>query len=134
MAKRKSGVKLPIWFPTTKSQKLPWFPCVQVACHIPLKSSRQWLQLWFNLHLNWRFAHKVIGLQSCRSPNFGNFGTKWHLGTGPVARHRVYYRGEGGGFPQVWTMVSLVSSCLLEACPCIKSAPVMHYQLVVWFV
>jgi hypothetical protein len=27
--------------------------------------------------------------------------TKWHLGVGPVARHRVYYKGEGDGFPQV---------------------------------
>jgi hypothetical protein len=27
-------------------------------------------------------------------------GTKWHLGVGPVARHRVYYKGEGDGFPK----------------------------------
>ncbi len=35
--------------------------------------------------------------------------TKWHLGASPMARHREYYKGEGGGFPQVWAMVSLVS-------------------------
>jgi hypothetical protein len=29
-----------------------------------------------------------------------SLGTKWYLGAGPVARHRVYYKGEGGGFPK----------------------------------
>jgi hypothetical protein len=29
----------------------------------------------------------------------GSLGTKWHLGVGPMARHIVYYKGEGGGFP-----------------------------------
>jgi hypothetical protein len=29
----------------------------------------------------------------------GSLGTKWHLGCGHVAKHRVYYKGEGGGFP-----------------------------------
>ncbi len=69
------GVKLPIWLPTTKSQELPQFHYVQVACHIPLKSSWQGLQLCFIPHFNWGFAHKVMGRQSRRSSNFGNFGT-----------------------------------------------------------
>jgi hypothetical protein len=42
----------------------------------------------------------------------GNPRTKWHLGAGPMAKHIVYYKGEGGGFPQVGVMVSLVSLCL----------------------
>jgi hypothetical protein len=50
--KEGSGVKLPIWFPTTKSQELLWFPCVQVACNIPLESSWQGLKLFFRPHLN----------------------------------------------------------------------------------
>jgi hypothetical protein len=33
------------------------------------------LQLCFRFHLNRRFAHKVMGLQSRRNPDFGNFGT-----------------------------------------------------------
>jgi len=36
-------------------------------------------------------------------------GTKSHLDVGPVGSHRVYYKGEGGGFPQVWAVVNLVS-------------------------
>jgi hypothetical protein len=37
--KKRLGIKLTIWLPTTKSQESPWFPCVQVACNIPLESS-----------------------------------------------------------------------------------------------
>ncbi len=47
-----------------------------------------------------------MGFQSHESLNFRNLKipiwesrTKWHLGVGPMARHREYYRGEGGGFP-----------------------------------
>jgi len=80
MPKERSGVKLAIWLLTTKSKKLPWFPCVQVQCDMPLESSQQRIQLCFRRHFNWRSAHKVMGPQSCESPNFGNFGTlKWVL-------------------------------------------------------
>jgi hypothetical protein len=47
---------------------------------------------------------------------FGSHGTKSHLDVALVERHRVYYKGEGGGFPQVRAMVSLVCpscSCLI---------------------
>jgi len=36
---------------------------------------------------------------------------------GLAERHREYYMGEGGGFPQVWAVVSLVSPKSLVACP-----------------
>jgi len=36
---------------------------------------------------------------------------KSHLDVGPVERCRVYYKGEGGGFPQVQAVVNLVCSC-----------------------
>ncbi len=43
----------------------------------------------------------------------GSPGTKNHLEVGLVERHIVYYKGEGGGSPQVRAVVSLVSpSCL----------------------
>jgi hypothetical protein len=38
-------------------------------------------------------------------------GEKSHLDVGFVDSHRVYYMGEGGGFPQVRTVVSLVCLC-----------------------
>ncbi len=110
-------IKLPIWLPTTKSREFPRFPCVQVAYHTLLKRCWQGLQLCLRRHLNHRFAHKVMGLQSCRSLNFGNFGngspgTTWHLGVGLVAKHIVYYNGEGDGFPQVRAVVRLLNMCL----------------------
>jgi hypothetical protein len=43
-----------------------------------------------------------------------------------VERHRVYYKGEGGGFPEVRAVVSLVSSSLPVACPSTKSGLAMH--------
>jgi hypothetical protein len=57
----------------------------------------------------------------------GSLGTKWHLGVGPVTMHIVYYKGEGGGFPQVWAVVSLMSQSLPVAHQCTQSAQIMHY-------
>ncbi len=58
-----------------------------------------------------------MGPQSRENPNCENFGTptwesqdkKNHLNVAHVERCKVYYKGEGGGFPQVWVMVSLMS-------------------------
>jgi hypothetical protein len=57
---------------------------------------------------------------------FGSLGTKCHLDVGFMERHIVYYKGEGGGFPQVRAVVSLVSPSLLVARPNTKSAQTMH--------
>jgi hypothetical protein len=64
------------------------------------------LKLCFKPHFNQNSAQEVMGVQSGKSPNFGNFGTldlkseeKWHLGVTPIANHKEYYKGEGGGFP-----------------------------------
>jgi hypothetical protein len=43
-----------------------------------------------------------------------------------MERHKVYYKGEGGGFPQIRAMVSLVSPNLPMARPNTKNAPTMH--------
>jgi hypothetical protein len=122
--------------PLKVKNRLDFF-CMQVACHIPLKISQQRIQLFSRPHFNQRSAHKVMGPQSCESPSCGNFETlmtKWHLGAGPMAKHRVYYKGEGGGFPQVWVVVNLVSLCLPMARLCTKVLQLCINQLVVWFV
>ncbi len=56
----------------------------------------------------------------------GSPETKSHLDVGLMERHKLYYKGEGGGFPQVWAMVSLVSPSMPMARPSTKSAPIMH--------
>jgi hypothetical protein len=43
-----------------------------------------------------------------------------------MASHRVYYKGEGGGFPQVRAVVSLVSLNFPVVHPSIKSVLAMH--------
>jgi hypothetical protein len=43
-----------------------------------------------------------------------------------VERRREYYKGEGGGFPQVQAVVSLVSLSLHVARSSTKSAQTMH--------
>jgi hypothetical protein len=43
-----------------------------------------------------------------------------------MEKHRVYYKGEGGDFPQVQAVVSLMSPSLLVARPNTKSAPTIH--------
>jgi len=64
------------------------------------------------------WAPKVAGVPTLAILGlpFGSPKTKCHLDVGLVERHNVYYKGEGGGFPQVRAVVSLVSlvnpSCL----------------------
>ncbi len=57
---------------------------------------------------------------------FGSPGTKCHLDVGLMERHNVYYKGEGGGSPQVQAVVNLVNPSLLVACLSTKSASTMH--------
>ncbi len=59
-------------------------------------------------------APKVVGVLSLAILGFplGSRETKSHSDVGPMDNHKIYYKGEGGGFPQVWAMVSFVcSSC-----------------------
>ncbi len=51
--------------------------------------------------------------------------TKCHLDVALIERHKVYYKGVGGGFPQVRVMVSVMSLSLPVACPSTKSAQTM---------
>jgi hypothetical protein len=67
----------------------------------------------------------VLTLGISRLP-FGSPGTKCHLDVGLVERHRVYYKGQGGGFPQVRAVVSFVSLNLPMAHPSTKSVPIMY--------
>ncbi len=65
----------------------------------------------------------VVGIP--RLPS-GSPKTKCHLDVGLMERYIVYYKGEGGGFPQVQVVVNLVSSKLPVVQPNTKSAQIMH--------
>jgi hypothetical protein len=54
-------------------------------------------------------ARKVAGVATLGISGLalGSPEIKCHLGAGPVARHKIYYKGEGSGFPQVRAVVSL---------------------------
>jgi hypothetical protein len=62
----------------------------------------------------------------------GSLKTKCHLDVGLVEKHRVYYKGEGDDFPQVWAQVSLVSpNCLwLVLTPKVLQLCTNHFVLV----
>ncbi len=57
----------------------------------------------------------------------GSLETKWHLGVDLMTKHRVYYKGEGGGFPQVQAVVSIVNrSLFMVRRPCTKNVLTVH--------
>jgi len=57
---------------------------------------------------------------------FGSPETKCHLDVGLMERHKIYYKWEGAGFPQVWAVVSLVNPNLPVAHPSTKHVQAMH--------
>jgi hypothetical protein len=143
--KERPGVKLAIWLPTIKSRESPQFPCVSVVCGWSATYCWKDLDKGYNFALDLisirglhtkLWASKVMGIPVVGISGllFGSPKTKWHLGASPMARHKVYYKGEGDDFPQVWTMVSLVIPCLLVTRPCTKMLQLRTNQLVVWFV
>jgi len=76
---------------------------------------------------------KLWGLKVARVPTLaisgfplGSPGTKCHLDVGLMERHIVKYKGEGGSFPQVRAMVSLVSPNLPVVRLSTKSAQTMQ--------
>jgi hypothetical protein len=120
------GVKLTIWLQPLKVGNRPDFlPCMGRATY-----------LWKALNEGYNFASNLITIGGLHAKLWrpkvievptlaisglplGSLGTKSHLDMGLMGNHRVYYKGEGGGFPQVWAMVSLVS----PNCPWLVLAP-----------
>jgi hypothetical protein len=91
------------------------------------------MQLCFKPHLNRKFAQEVIGVQSGKNRNFRNLESSylgvpikidiWVQRLWPITNNT---KGEGGGFPQVWVVVSLMSPCMPVVRSCTKNAPTMH--------
>jgi hypothetical protein len=69
----------------------------------------------YNLAKLREYKHWQLGLL------FGNVETKNHLDVGTAKRRKEYYKGEGGGFPRVWAVVSLMNPRSPVICPSTKS-------------
>jgi hypothetical protein len=81
----------------------------------------------------WASFAKLRGSKVARVPfgaisglPFRSPGKNSHLDVASVESCIVYYNGEGGGFPQVRAVVSLVKSVLHVARPNTKGAPPKH--------
>jgi hypothetical protein len=55
-----------------------------------------------------------------------NLETKSHLDVTPMERCEVYYKEEGGAFPQIRAVVNLMSPRSPVALLSTKSAPIVH--------
>jgi hypothetical protein len=75
MGKRRPGIKLAVWLPTTKSRESTssWHPLRE--CDMALKSSRKELQLWFRPRSNQSWQSGDMSSQSPGTPTRDSFGT-----------------------------------------------------------
>jgi len=122
-AKEGSGVKLSVWLPTIKSQESTSSRRRLKECDKAWKALNESYNFGLNLvpirargEELWPF--KVSGLQPGTILGFqpgtisrlqlGSPGKKSHLDVASAESCRVYYMGEGGGFPWVRAMVNLV--------------------------
>jgi hypothetical protein len=137
--KEKPKVKLIIWLSTTKS----WGD--SLVCRWCVTYHWKALDEGYNFDSNlisikglhrklcapkvtWISTLGILGLP------LENLRTKCHLDADHVGMHRVYYKGEGDGFPQVRVVVNFVN----PSCPRFVLAPKMFQlginQLVFGFV
>jgi hypothetical protein len=139
-AKEGPGVKLAIWLPTTKSRESTSSRRPTTVCDMALESPRGELQHWFRPCSNrtWK-----LGDMSSQSPGTP-IGTvsglqlesprkKSHLDVASAESCREYYKGEGGGFPWVWAVMSQVSPSRPWLVPTPKGCRMSFNQLVVGF-
>jgi hypothetical protein len=120
------GVKLPFWLPITKSRESTRL----------LSCRGRATYRWKALNESYNFAldrtsiggmlAKLLGSKVAGVPTGGisrlplrSPGKKSHLDVASVESCRVYYKGEGGGFPQVRAVMNLVCPC----CPWLVLAP-----------
>jgi len=114
-AKEGPGVKLAVWLPTTKSQESTSSQRRLEECDMALESSGRELQLWFKTRPDPSLGRGAMAVQSSRSPtgtlsglHFGSPNKMCHSDVASATSRKEYYMGEGGGFPRVWAVVSLV--------------------------
>jgi hypothetical protein len=129
-----------VWLPTTKSQKSTWFRCVQVKCDMPLESSRWELQLGLDLVPIQAWGEKLwmpkvprVQTETVSGFLLGSLGKKHHSDVASARSCKEYYKGEGGGFPQVRAVMSQVSPSCPWLVPTPKGCRMNSNQLVIGF-
>jgi hypothetical protein len=139
--KEGSGVKLAVWFPTTKSWESLWFPCVQGRATYRWKDLDKGYIFVVNLRSKWGLKRSYGPPKSWesqfwkfRDSNLGVQGQNdiWMLALWPCTKNTI--RGK--------VLVSLKSGprwiLWIRVCPWLVRAPnvlqLCTNQLVVWFV
>jgi hypothetical protein len=129
-------VKLAIWLPTTKKSGIDDFLAFRWRATWCLRALDEGYNFGLDLIPIGGLHTKLWGAKVAGIPTlvisglpFGPFGspeTKSHLDEGLAERCIVYYMGEGGGFPRVRAVLSLVNLRSPVARFSTKSAPTMH--------
>jgi hypothetical protein len=130
MGKRKAWSQLPVWEKKTPGPEKVGNRPDLLGCR--QRATYRWKVLdeiynfaWDRIYIGGLLAKlwgsKVAGVPVGGISGLprGSPGTKSHLDVASVESHIVYYKGEGGGFPQVRVVVSLVCPC----CPWLVLAP-----------
>jgi hypothetical protein len=121
MAKEGLGVKLPIWLLTRKNRESTRFTwLLEGMRHTIGKLSTRAITLLETASRS-EVCSQSYGASKMqesqlvwfRDSHLGPLGEKNHLDVGSMASHRIYYKAEGGGFPQVRAVVSLMCPCYL---------------------
>jgi len=114
-AKEGPRVKLAVWLLITKSRESTFSRRRLEKCDMALESSRRELQLWFRTRLDPSSGRGAMAVQSSGSPagtllglHFGSPNKMCHSDVASATSRRECYMGEGGGFPRVRAVVSLV--------------------------
>jgi len=114
-AKERPGVKLAVWLPTTKSRESTSSRRRLGECNTALESSQRDLQHWFKTRPDPSSGRGAMAAQSSGSPagtlsglHFGSPNKMCHSDVASATNRKEYYKVEGGGFPRVRAVVSLV--------------------------
>jgi hypothetical protein len=113
------GVKLAVWFPTTKSRESTRSQCALGECGMSLERSQRGLQYWFRPRLDPRLGRGVMAVQSLGSPIGTHSGQLRDFISGvpgkcdirmPLPRANAEYTigSKVVAYSRVWAVMSLV--------------------------
>jgi hypothetical protein len=127
------GIKLPIWFPTTKSQESLQFPCMQVAYHILLEALDEGYNFALNLTSIGRLHTKLWASKVSGIPILGisRQNVIWVLALWPGTKYTI--RGKVVASPKFgpwWVLWVRICPWLVRTPKVLK----LHINQLVWIV